>query len=100
MCFQIHFQSDTNFVQNSYIIYLRSHSQLFELLAMCGMLMDFNWTEILKRRELLRLELAGFNNLDFIYSRKLNVVNDVAEKNFLALILTLSAKWEKRRLLR
>lgn len=33
-------------------------SQLFELLAMCGMLMDFNWTEILKRREILRLDFA------------------------------------------
>ena len=29
-------------------------SQLFELLAMSGMLMDYNWTEILKRKELLR----------------------------------------------
>ncbi|KAG8383001.1 hypothetical protein BUALT_Bualt05G0138400 [Buddleja alternifolia] len=35
--------------------------QLFELLAMCGMLMDFNWTEILKRRELLREAFAGFD---------------------------------------
>lgn len=32
-----------------------SNSQLFELLAMSGMLMDYNWTEILKRRELFRL---------------------------------------------
>lgn len=36
----------------------RACSQLFELLAMCGMLMDFNWTEILKRREILRLDFA------------------------------------------
>ncbi|KAL0446968.1 UNVERIFIED_CONTAM: DNA-3-methyladenine glycosylase 1 [Sesamum latifolium] len=36
-------------------------NQLFELLAMCGMLMDFNWTEILKRRELLREFFAGFD---------------------------------------
>ncbi|KAI3452937.1 hypothetical protein Pfo_009600 [Paulownia fortunei] len=36
-------------------------NQLFELLAMCGMLMDFNWTEILKRRELLREAFAGFD---------------------------------------
>lgn len=36
-------------------------NKLFELLAMCGMLMDFNWTEILKRRELLREEFSGFD---------------------------------------
>ncbi|KAK6116404.1 hypothetical protein DH2020_049866 [Rehmannia glutinosa] len=36
-------------------------NQLFELLAMCGMLMDFNWTEILKRRELLRESFGGFD---------------------------------------
>ncbi|XP_057809968.1 uncharacterized protein LOC131024480 [Salvia miltiorrhiza] len=36
-------------------------NQLFELLAMCGMLMDFNWTEILKRRELLREAFGGFD---------------------------------------
>lgn len=30
------------------------HSKLFELLAMSGMLMDFNWTEILKRKDFFR----------------------------------------------
>ncbi|KAL0380670.1 UNVERIFIED_CONTAM: DNA-3-methyladenine glycosylase 1 [Sesamum angustifolium] len=35
--------------------------QLFELLAMCGLLMDFNWTEIVKRRQLLRQAFAGFD---------------------------------------
>ncbi|XP_059315978.1 uncharacterized protein LOC132066786 [Lycium ferocissimum] len=35
--------------------------QLFELLALCGMLMDFNWTEILKRREQIREAFGGFN---------------------------------------
>nr|GMD25695.1 putative GMP synthase [Ipomoea batatas] len=35
--------------------------QLFELLALSGMLMDFNWTEILKRRDLFREAFAGFN---------------------------------------
>ncbi|XP_042511355.1 DNA-3-methyladenine glycosylase-like [Macadamia integrifolia] len=34
---------------------------LFELLAMSGMLMDYNWTEILKRKELLREYFAQFN---------------------------------------
>ncbi|GER31889.1 DNA glycosylase superfamily protein [Striga asiatica] len=36
-------------------------NRLFELLAMCGMLMDFNWTEIIKRRQLLREAFAGFD---------------------------------------
>ncbi|XP_075484642.1 uncharacterized protein LOC142524505 isoform X1 [Primulina tabacum] len=36
-------------------------NQLFELLAMCGMLMDFNWTEILKRRIILREAFLGFD---------------------------------------
>ncbi|XP_016546714.2 DNA-3-methyladenine glycosylase [Capsicum annuum] len=35
--------------------------QLFELLALCGMLMDFNWTEILKRRDQIREAFGGFN---------------------------------------
>ncbi|XP_031385064.1 uncharacterized protein LOC116198931 isoform X2 [Punica granatum] len=35
--------------------------ELFELLAMSGMLMDHNWTEILKRKELFREAFAGFD---------------------------------------
>ncbi|KAK4376558.1 hypothetical protein RND71_002854 [Anisodus tanguticus] len=35
--------------------------QLFELLSLCGMLMDFNWTEILKRRDQIREAFGGFN---------------------------------------
>ncbi|XP_016472829.1 uncharacterized protein LOC107794810 [Nicotiana tabacum] len=35
--------------------------RLFELLSLAGLLMDFNWTEILKRRELIRECFAGFN---------------------------------------
>ncbi|KAG6765790.1 hypothetical protein POTOM_029847 [Populus tomentosa] len=35
--------------------------QLFELLALSGMLMDYNWTEILKRKELFREAFDGFN---------------------------------------
>ncbi|XP_059648704.1 uncharacterized protein LOC132294750 [Cornus florida] len=46
-------------------------NQLFELLAMSGMLMDFNWTEILKRREPLREAFAEFD---------LNVVAKMGEK--------------------
>lgn len=30
------------------------NSLLFEFLAMSGMLMDYNWTEIVKRKELFR----------------------------------------------
>ncbi|GFP87280.1 probable gmp synthase [glutamine-hydrolyzing] [Phtheirospermum japonicum] len=44
-------------------------NRLFELLAMCGMLMDFNWTEILKRRELFREAFGGF---DSIYVSKMD----------------------------
>ncbi|KAL1807070.1 uncharacterized protein LOC108199280 [Daucus carota subsp. sativus] len=36
-------------------------NKLFELLAMSGMLMDFNWTEILRRKELFREAFAGFD---------------------------------------
>ncbi|XP_030513826.1 DNA-3-methyladenine glycosylase isoform X2 [Rhodamnia argentea] len=35
--------------------------QLFELLAMSGMLMDYNWTEILKRKQLYREAFAEFD---------------------------------------
>ncbi|KAF5945475.1 hypothetical protein HYC85_015703 [Camellia sinensis] len=36
-------------------------NELFELLAMSSMLMDYNWTEILKRKELFRETFAGFD---------------------------------------
>ncbi|KAL8533552.1 hypothetical protein ACS0TY_009811 [Phlomoides rotata] len=36
-------------------------NQMFELLAMCGLLIDFNWTEILKKRQILREAFAGFD---------------------------------------
>ncbi|KAJ6322140.1 hypothetical protein OIU77_012090 [Salix suchowensis] len=36
-------------------------NQLFELLALSGMLMDYNWTEILKRKELFREAFNGFD---------------------------------------
>ncbi|CAN0896248.1 Probable GMP synthase [glutamine-hydrolyzing] [Linum grandiflorum] len=42
-------------------VYGNNYSQLFELLALCGMLMDYNWTEILKRKELIRKSFAGFD---------------------------------------
>ncbi|KAI4357958.1 hypothetical protein L6164_001870 [Bauhinia variegata] len=36
-------------------------NKLFELLALSGLLMDYNWTEILKRKEVLREVFAGFD---------------------------------------
>ncbi|KAJ6324612.1 hypothetical protein OIU76_011830 [Salix suchowensis] len=36
-------------------------NQLFELLALSGMLMDYNWTEILKRKEVFREAFDGFD---------------------------------------
>ncbi|XP_058764746.1 uncharacterized protein LOC131638217 [Vicia villosa] len=36
-------------------------NKLFELLAMSGLLMDYNWTEIIKRKEPLREVFAGFD---------------------------------------
>ncbi|CAL0315272.1 unnamed protein product [Lupinus luteus] len=35
--------------------------KLFELLAMSGLLIDYNWTEILKRKQILREVFAGFD---------------------------------------
>ncbi|XP_020592361.1 uncharacterized protein LOC110032912 [Phalaenopsis equestris] len=39
----------------------KKQCRLFELLALCGMLIDHNWTEILKRRELYRDAFAKFD---------------------------------------
>ncbi|XP_019446974.1 PREDICTED: uncharacterized protein LOC109350241 isoform X1 [Lupinus angustifolius] len=36
-------------------------NKLFELLALSGLLMDYNWTEILKRKETLREVFGGFD---------------------------------------
>ncbi|XVE74411.1 hypothetical protein DITRI_Ditri12bG0014900 [Diplodiscus trichospermus] len=36
-------------------------NKLFELLVLSGMLMDYNWTEILKRKELYREAFCGFD---------------------------------------
>nr|KJB50514.1 hypothetical protein B456_008G174900 [Gossypium raimondii] len=36
-------------------------NKLFELLALSGMLMDYNWTEILKRKDLYRESFLGFD---------------------------------------
>ncbi|KAK9188561.1 hypothetical protein WN944_019965 [Citrus x changshan-huyou] len=46
---------------DKYLLYIVENSQLFELLALSGMLMDYNWTEILKRKELFREAFGGFD---------------------------------------
>ncbi|KAL3654332.1 hypothetical protein CASFOL_004013 [Castilleja foliolosa] len=56
-------------------------NKLFELLAMCGMLMDFNWTEIIKRREFLREAFAGFdpNNVSKMGEKEINDISSHKE---------------------
>ncbi|XP_071691708.1 uncharacterized protein [Rutidosis leptorrhynchoides] len=36
-------------------------NQLFELPSLCGMFMDYNWTEILKWKNLFRCNLMNFS---------------------------------------
>ncbi|MCE2056234.1 hypothetical protein HAX54_044298 [Datura stramonium] len=51
-----------SWITNSTVSQVYSHcSLLFELLSLAGLLMDFNWTEILKRREQIREGFVGFN---------------------------------------
>ncbi|KAJ6721014.1 hypothetical protein OIU85_024143 [Salix viminalis] len=49
-------------------------NQLFELLALSGMLMDYNWTEILKRKEVFREAFNGFDP---------NIVSKMGEKEIM-----------------
>ncbi|KAJ4973882.1 hypothetical protein NE237_007056 [Protea cynaroides] len=49
------------FHDESWGVPVYNDNQLFELLAMSGMLMDYNWTDILKRKELLRECFAQFD---------------------------------------
>ncbi|XP_073010736.1 uncharacterized protein [Typha latifolia] len=59
----------TNFSDEAYISFhdecwgvpVYNDNRLFELLALSGMLIDHNWTEILKRRELYREAFAKFD---------------------------------------
>uniref|UniRef100_A0A7N0TCQ9 DNA-3-methyladenine glycosylase I n=1 Tax=Kalanchoe fedtschenkoi TaxID=63787 RepID=A0A7N0TCQ9_KALFE len=56
--------SDKVYVQfhdESWGVPVYEDSQLFELLAMSAMLMDYNWTEILKRKQVLREVFCGFD---------------------------------------
>ncbi|WOL13789.1 hypothetical protein Cni_G22568 [Canna indica] len=53
-------------------------NQLFELLSLCGMLIDHNWTEILRRRELYREVFAEF---DYIAVGKMEE-KDIMEISF------------------
>ncbi|MED6123934.1 hypothetical protein PIB30_054255 [Stylosanthes scabra] len=52
-------------------------NKLFELLALSGLLMDYNWTEILKRKETLREVFAGFDA---------NIVAKMEEKEIMDII--------------
>ncbi|XP_058772219.1 uncharacterized protein LOC131646073 [Vicia villosa] len=52
--------------------------KLFELLAMAGLLIDYNWTEILKRKEVLRQVFAGFDP---------NIVAKMEEKEIMEMAL-------------
>ncbi|KAL9225846.1 hypothetical protein vseg_001725 [Gypsophila vaccaria] len=52
-------------------------NQLFELLSMSGMLMDYNWTEILKRRTLLRDAFGGFD-VNFVAQMGENEINEIS----------------------
>ncbi|GFP95304.1 probable gmp synthase [glutamine-hydrolyzing] [Phtheirospermum japonicum] len=78
--------------KNSDKIYVQFHDEcwgvpvyddnkMFELLAMCGMLMDFNWTEIIKRREFLREAFAGFdpNNVSKMGEKEINYISSNKE---------------------
>ncbi|KAL4586506.1 hypothetical protein LXL04_011142 [Taraxacum kok-saghyz] len=49
-------------------------NQLFELLSLCGMLMNYNWTEILKRKNLVREAFCGFEP---------NIVAKMGEKDIM-----------------
>ncbi|XAR55959.1 DNA-3-methyladenine glycosylase I [Bertholletia excelsa] len=63
-CYWITKSSDRTYVQfhdECWGVPVFDDNQLFELLAMSGMLMDYNWTEILKKRELLREAFSGFD---------------------------------------
>ncbi|XP_023884630.1 uncharacterized protein LOC111996832 [Quercus suber] len=60
-------------------------NQLFELLAMSGMLMDYNWTEILKRRELFREAFGGFDP-NFVAKMGEEEITDIASNK--AIMLT------------
>ncbi|KAJ4959816.1 hypothetical protein NE237_019726 [Protea cynaroides] len=60
-----------NFHDECWGVPIYNNNELFELLAMSGMLMDYCWTEILKRKELLRECFAQFNP---------NVVAKISEK--------------------
>lgn len=63
-CSWITKNSDEAYVQfhdESWGVPVYNDNQLFELLALSGMLIDHNWTEILKRRDMYTEAFAGFD---------------------------------------
>ncbi|CAI0462465.1 unnamed protein product [Linum tenue] len=60
-------------------------NQLFELLSLCGMLMDYNWTEILKRKELIRKAFGGFDP-NVVAKMDENQIMDIISDKALSLV--------------
>lgn len=59
-------------------------NQLFELLSMCGMLMDYNWADILKRRGQLRESFGGFD-VNFVANMEENEIIEISSNKDLGL---------------
>ncbi|XVE91690.1 hypothetical protein REPUB_Repub01dG0032300 [Reevesia pubescens] len=59
-------------------------NQLFELLALSGMLMDYNWTEILKRKELYREAFSGFD-LEIVAKMGDKEINEISSNKAIML---------------
>ncbi|KAI4314042.1 hypothetical protein L6164_026985 [Bauhinia variegata] len=59
-------------------------NKLFELLAMSGLLMDYNWTEILKRKQVLREVFAGFD-ASIVAKMELENIMEIASNKALSL---------------
>ncbi|XP_038892395.1 DNA-3-methyladenine glycosylase 1 [Benincasa hispida] len=60
-------------------------NRLFELLALSGMLMDYNWTEIVKRRELFREAFSGFEP-SIVANMGENEITDIASDKAIMLV--------------
>ncbi|XP_010681154.2 uncharacterized protein LOC104896146 [Beta vulgaris subsp. vulgaris] len=59
-------------------------NQLFELLSMSGMLMDYNWTDILKKRGQLRESFGGFD-VNFVANMEENEIIEISSNKELGL---------------
>ncbi|KNA20527.1 hypothetical protein SOVF_051410 [Spinacia oleracea] len=59
-------------------------NQLFELLSISGMLMDYNWTDILKRRTQFRESFGGFD-VNFVANMEENKIIEISSNKELGL---------------